>query len=318
MEETLNGFKNRSVIAIMRKLQTINEQFYVQFYEDLPEESTIFMYKQLNLVTGWFDELVDALKVSLTIGIVSGAVLTLLALVLQFYDFRRRTMELRRGLKDDFTNVEIAHSAAFVGISISSTIVGFFIITFMVMFIVLPFAWPLLVNFIWAMREDFANKGKKWPKSKYLVILMLLRFPHLKQWRKFAIDCRKAQEEEEEAAKQKAKEKTKGGNNEPSASKVGASTDSEPEDSCTAKVKPFQDCARSVLLDEEIVQLKDRFLQLKERLNKATALQKELASFPEGSKEAAAVLKKVNVVTGRKHEFAVVSLHPPRLMEGWS
>eukprot|EP00928_Gymnodinium_smaydae_P075278 TRINITY_DN58294_c0_g1_i1.p1 TRINITY_DN58294_c0_g1~~TRINITY_DN58294_c0_g1_i1.p1 ORF type:complete len:267 (+),score=55.29 TRINITY_DN58294_c0_g1_i1:66-803(+) len=54
------------------------------------------------------------------------------------------------------------------------------------------------------VREDALTDGKKWPKSKYLVILMLIRFPHLKYWRKSAI---KARQEEEEAKKKTAEEK---------------------------------------------------------------------------------------------------------------
>jgi len=78
---------------------------------------------------------------------------TLGTMIFTFYDFRRRALELRKGSHHlGAHGVHIGYSASFIGVFISSTVIGFAMIVLVVTLVCLPFSWPVLFEVIWSYR----------------------------------------------------------------------------------------------------------------------------------------------------------------------
>eukprot|EP00931_Biecheleriopsis_adriatica_P027992 TRINITY_DN16743_c0_g2_i1.p1 TRINITY_DN16743_c0_g2~~TRINITY_DN16743_c0_g2_i1.p1 ORF type:complete len:2408 (-),score=436.36 TRINITY_DN16743_c0_g2_i1:52-7275(-) len=154
IDKTLNGLLHKCIAAAVNGISQMNEVFFESFKNDLPDSATDFMYKQIDLVKGWFDYLIDSIELGFTIGIVLAAFLTVASVVTTFVDFRQQCMLSRKGKCTFATkNAKVMYSGGFIGIMISSTILGFMLIVFLVTLITIPLSWPILWNMIWAMRE---------------------------------------------------------------------------------------------------------------------------------------------------------------------
>jgi len=153
VEDSLNMLLNRVSSAVLTNLKNIEIQYTTTTGAQLPNASTDFMIKQLILVKGWMQDLIQALKTSMTIGIVFAAVLVAICLVATFFDFRSRIMKMRVGVytfrKED---APLQSDTMFMGQFVATVMVGFLAIAGICIVVLTPLLWPVTWNLIWSMR----------------------------------------------------------------------------------------------------------------------------------------------------------------------
>jgi hypothetical protein len=153
VNSSLKNLLNRSLHAILQAALGINDQYYQATGTDLPDSATSFLYKQLDLVKDWFMELIKAIEIGMTVGVVIAGIVVFLSLLFTFFDFRRRALLLRMGVPTfakKFAKIEF--EVTFIGQMIASVLIGFLIIVLVFTLVVIPFAWPVTFNIIWDMK----------------------------------------------------------------------------------------------------------------------------------------------------------------------
>jgi len=150
LEALLNGALNTALDKAIALIASINLSFFQLSNADLPDSATDFMYVQIGLMKSWFQQLIDAIIVGFTAGIVVAAILTLCAILGHFVHFRQSVMDARLG-KFNFKkkNAKVVFATGYIGINISASIVSYILIVAVVTVILLPFCFSLTWNVIW-------------------------------------------------------------------------------------------------------------------------------------------------------------------------
>jgi len=147
---SMRAMMNKATKALLGKTSEISMEYEKTFGTALPSAATDFVYNQLAIMNDWFMSLINALEVGLMVGVGVGSVIVLASVLATFHDFRTRALDLRRGVCDfDRSKAVVKRSALFIGLMVSSTVVGFFLVCFLIMVFVLPLQWPLLWQTIW-------------------------------------------------------------------------------------------------------------------------------------------------------------------------
>jgi len=156
IEDSLNSLLDKTITATVKLMMTIEDQYrLVSIGQDLPDSALQFMRKQLDLIRGWFESLVNVIVIGFTIGTVLAGILTILALFLTFFVWRSYVLRLRRGevpwpKKGDGA---IVYDSMFMGQMIATTAVGFILIVAVCVLVCLPFGFKIIWDIIWAARH---------------------------------------------------------------------------------------------------------------------------------------------------------------------
>jgi len=120
---------------------------------ELPDEAMQFVLTQLRMVTDWFQSLILGFEIGIWLGCALAIILTLMVLLLTFWDFRRRVLNLRRGkytfrMKDALIYMD----SNFMGAFIATTIVGYLVVVLAITLVTIPLVWDVSRNLLWSMR----------------------------------------------------------------------------------------------------------------------------------------------------------------------
>jgi hypothetical protein len=154
INEMLGGLLQKATDQILATSMLIEASFaQMSLGQDLPSEALEPLYKQVNLVKGWFDGLVKAIEIGFGVGCGVASVVILFLLFMSMMNFRYRVLEARRG-RYTFRKKDalVALDAMFMGQFIASTIIGFLIIIIICLLVCLIVAWSIPRNIIWSFR----------------------------------------------------------------------------------------------------------------------------------------------------------------------
>merc|ERR1719409_238845 len=105
---------------------------------ELPDASTQFMMTQLRPVRSWFESLVQALEIGMTVGIIVAAIVTIACMFQLLFCFRKNVLRLRNGERPfKYKDGAVVYDSLFMGQTIATTIVGFIIVVLVCVLVIL-------------------------------------------------------------------------------------------------------------------------------------------------------------------------------------
>lgn len=153
IKSVLTKVVNKAIDAAISTTGRVNDFYFKYTDTDLPDSATNYMYKQIDVVHGWFNTLISSIEIGMYIGVVFASIIVILSIIGMFMNFRYQVLSMRRGRPVGFkiSDAKVTYAASFIGISISQTVVGFILITFLVTAITIPLTWHMLWKFIWRL-----------------------------------------------------------------------------------------------------------------------------------------------------------------------